>query len=83
MLEEKNYFEQQLESTRANLNMVEGDLSELQKIAYEQSSIYADILNIRTMKSDKNIEHAMRNLAADCKRFSNDIVDLRDQLMNC
>ena len=33
--------------------------------------------------TDKNIEHAVRNLSDDCKRFSNEVVALRDQLHTC
>ena len=62
--------------------MTESDLQEFQSAVNEQREIQAEILNIRTMKTDKNIEYALRNLADDNKRYSEDIVSLRDQLYN-
>ena len=49
----------------------------------KQGELYGDILNIRSMQVGQNtIEHALRNLADDCKRYSSEMVAYRDKFHN-
>ena len=46
-----------------------------------QNDKYSELLNIKTLQvNEKNIEHAMRNITDDARRYSAEVVSLRDQL---
>lgn len=46
----------------------------------EQNDVYGELLNIRSISIGKNtIEHALRNLTEDTKRYSTEMVQYRDK----
>ena len=50
----------------------------------EQNELYGDLLNIRSISVNKNtIEHALRNLTEDAKRYSAEMVQYRDKYYSC
>lgn len=46
----------------------------------KQGEVYGEILNIRSMQIGQNtIEYALKNLADDCKRYSQEMIQYRDK----
>ena len=80
VLEERNYFEQELCNVADRLKFQEGELDRVQTQAKRQAEVYGEALNIRTMQIGQNtIEYAIKNLADDCKRYSQEMVQYRDK----
>ena len=81
ILDERNYVEKECQNAKAKLHLVERDFQELQNQTFQQNDIYAEILNIKTLQiNEKNIEHALRNTAEDARRYSSEVVSLRERL---
>lgn len=75
VLEERNFFEQELATVSDRLKFQMAELEHTQQTLKEQNDIYGDLLNIRSISIGKNtIEHALRNLKEDSKRYSAEMV---------
>ena len=62
------------------LGFQEAELDRVQAQLAKQGEIYGEILNIRSMSLGQNtVEHALRNLADDAKRYSQELVTYRDK----
>lgn len=80
LLEERNFFEQELNKVNDRLKFQEAELERLHASQKKQSDVYSEILNVRSMHISQNtIEHALRNLADDCRRYSSEMVAYRDK----
>lgn len=83
LLEERDFYEQELVKVNDRLKFQEAELDRLEASMKKQAEVYSEILNIRSMPTgSSSIEHALRNLTEDCKRYSNEMVAYRDKYHN-